>query len=503
MRRAAVAHPLGVGAGEQQLARGAGQHVASAAPKIRGRSAAVPPWAPKPGARSGPLIAKSSPVSPMVAPTTAPKEPSGWAPALSARSWSRTRPATVRSPGQARAAPRAPPCWRCSASTNSAGVVLAGGVDERLQRAEAEERADRDRVGGERAGRVEVGVGVGLAGGADVAALDVEQHQRAELAGGGDDPLEDGDAPAAEPLVERRLRLDHGDLGRQRLDGAEREPLEPGDRVVEAPLVRAGRRAGRCRRTAARARGLRRAPANQMNGRTVIALLGGRAIILAAVVGSCRSAVPTWTARAPASRKARASSADPTPPAPTTSASGRSATTSATQRSASGRMAGPLSPPAPAVGHPGGQRVADHDGGGAGVERGAGALDDAHQVGAQLGEHRHVARQLAAYGGHRAGRVERLADVEDTRAAGVGGRDVDLDGRDAGRAAHADGRARRSRPASCPPTLTTTRTPWSTSQGSSSARNASMPGFWNPIALTRPLGVSTIRRPGLPGRASR
>ena len=53
------------------------------------------------------------------------------------------------------------------------------GVDHRGQRAEAEVGAGRDGVDGQRRGGVEVGVGVGLAGGADVAALDVEQHQRA------------------------------------------------------------------------------------------------------------------------------------------------------------------------------------------------------------------------------------------------------------------------------------------------------------------------------------
>ena len=68
--------------------------------------------------------------------------------------------------------------------------------------------------------RVEVGVGVGLRGGADVAALDVEQHQRAGLAGAGDHPLEDGDAAAAEALVERRLRLDDRDVPARRASTA-------------------------------------------------------------------------------------------------------------------------------------------------------------------------------------------------------------------------------------------------------------------------------------------
>ena len=52
---------------------------------------------------------------------------------------------------------------------------------------------------------------------------------------GGDHPLEDRDAAAAEALVERRLRLDHRDVRRHRLDRGEREPLQPGDVVARAP----------------------------------------------------------------------------------------------------------------------------------------------------------------------------------------------------------------------------------------------------------------------------
>ena len=74
-----------------------------------------------------------------------------------------------------------------------------------------------------------------------------------------------------------------------------------------------------------------------------------------------------------------------------TSPSGRCGRTSATQRSASGRIAGPLSPPGRPSGSPAGQRVADHDGGGPGVDDGPGALHDPHQVGAQLGQHRQAA----------------------------------------------------------------------------------------------------------------
>ncbi len=74
-----------------------------------------------------------------------------------------------------------------------AGVVAAGGLDERVERPEPEVGADGDRVGGQRRGGVEVGLGVGLRGGADVAALHVEQGQRPGGAGVGQHPLEHGD----------------------------------------------------------------------------------------------------------------------------------------------------------------------------------------------------------------------------------------------------------------------------------------------------------------------
>ena len=58
-------------------------HVAQCVAEDRGaRRPAVPPWAPIPGTSSGPLMARSSSVPPMVAPTTAPKEPSGVGPGV-------------------------------------------------------------------------------------------------------------------------------------------------------------------------------------------------------------------------------------------------------------------------------------------------------------------------------------------------------------------------------------------------------------------------------------
>ena len=132
-------------------------------------------------------------VSPMVAPTTAPNEPSGSAPSLSSAQ-------VVEHPAGDGPAVRGARVLDLRAllvggegEHEQTGVVAARGVDHRVERAEAEVRAGRDRVGGERRGRVEVGVGVRLRGRADVAALDVEQHQRAGRAGLGDDPLEHRD----------------------------------------------------------------------------------------------------------------------------------------------------------------------------------------------------------------------------------------------------------------------------------------------------------------------
>ena len=80
-----------------------GSTFGAARPKMRATSAAVPPWAPTPGARNGPLRPlRSAAASPMVAPTTTPKEPSGRASALRAASSSMTVWATVRPSAVAR-----------------------------------------------------------------------------------------------------------------------------------------------------------------------------------------------------------------------------------------------------------------------------------------------------------------------------------------------------------------------------------------------------------------
>ncbi len=115
------------------------------------------------------------------------------------------------------------------------GVVVERGVDQWTQRARPEVGARGDGVDGERARRVEVGLGVGLDGGADVAALGVEQDERPVLAGGGDGPLEHRNPGAAEPFVERRLRLQHRDTVAERLDDGAGEAFEPGDVGGQTP----------------------------------------------------------------------------------------------------------------------------------------------------------------------------------------------------------------------------------------------------------------------------
>ncbi len=95
-------------------------------------------------------MSKDSPVSPMVAPTTAPNEPSGSAPSLRLRSWSRTVPATVRPPSRGGVLDLGALLVGGEGEDEHAGAVLARGVEHRGQGAEPEEGAGGDGVGGER-----------------------------------------------------------------------------------------------------------------------------------------------------------------------------------------------------------------------------------------------------------------------------------------------------------------------------------------------------------------
>ena len=111
----------------------------------------------------------------------------------------------------------------------------AGQLDRAVQRAEAEVRADRDRVGGQRSSVAEVRGRVRVHGGADVAALDVQQRERADLAEVGQHPLEHGDPGGAVGLEERRLRLEHRHLRSDRLDQSSGEALDPAGVAGQTP----------------------------------------------------------------------------------------------------------------------------------------------------------------------------------------------------------------------------------------------------------------------------
>ena len=106
--------PGRVGSGAEDLARARRQHLVGARRRrSRRTSSAVPPWAPTPGTSSGPLTARSSSVSPIVAPTTAPNDPIGSAPALSlGQLGEHARPRRCARRRSGRAAPTAPPGWR-------------------------------------------------------------------------------------------------------------------------------------------------------------------------------------------------------------------------------------------------------------------------------------------------------------------------------------------------------------------------------------------------------
>ncbi len=91
---------------------------------------------------------------------------------------------------------------------------------------------------------LEVRVRVGARGRADVPAFAVDNHEQAGLARVGCDPLERGDAVAAEDLEERELGLDADAVGRDRVDDPAAEPLGrvggggPSDLGVAAELER-------------------------------------------------------------------------------------------------------------------------------------------------------------------------------------------------------------------------------------------------------------------------
>ena len=212
--------------------------------------------------RRGPRRCRS-----MVAPTTAPKEPIGAtsvverARARRAPCPRRVRPASVRA------------CWNGGAS----GLEVSASTKTPLPCSRAVaiigSRLPKPRYGAAviasaaigRA-RVEVGVGVGLRGRADVAALHVEDDERTGLAGG----LDDRSSTAMPREPNRSKNADCGltaaTRGASASAAVERELLQPVDRVGQAPGVQqAGVRVD-ARRTAARGRPSRRAAGRRRAG---------------------------------------------------------------------------------------------------------------------------------------------------------------------------------------------------------------------------------------------
>src|SRR5699024_3212816 len=110
-------------------------------------------------------------------------------------------------------------------------------LDRRAQRLVPEVGAQGDRVDGRRRVLAEEGLAVGVGGGADVAALDVEHGEAAGPAQLGQRPLEDRDPLRAEDLEEGRLRLDRSDRSAEGLDTGHREALEPSEVVGQAPRL--------------------------------------------------------------------------------------------------------------------------------------------------------------------------------------------------------------------------------------------------------------------------
>ena len=218
----------GVGAVPQHAPAHARHHVAQRRRRRRpGDRPAVAPWAPMPGASSGPLIVQVVRRTGRRAWRRPPRRrsraaPRPRSPPPGASSIVCADRAAVRA--QWRAAPRAPSGLEVSASTKTPGAGLARRVERRAA-------ASRSRGTGETvtasensgASLSQVGRGVGGHRGADVAALGVHQHQRAG-----------GPGLARPPSPGRRRPREPNRSKKARLR------LEDGDAVGRAPPRRCG-----------------------------------------------------------------------------------------------------------------------------------------------------------------------------------------------------------------------------------------------------------------------
>jgi len=147
--------------------------------------------------------------------------------------------------------------------TEEAGAVAAAGGEERLDRVAPEVGADRDRV---RPARLEVRGRVGPRRRGHVTALDVGDHEEADLFRVGAHLLERAHAVGSERLEERALRLHRDGVGRGRVDDPSAEAhervggallaaqldgqqlelrVEPDDELAALPLHRLGQPVGK------------------------------------------------------------------------------------------------------------------------------------------------------------------------------------------------------------------------------------------------------------------
>ena len=199
-------------------------------------SAGPAPCAPRPGASTGPFSAARSRPWSAVAPTTSPTPPSGARRALRAAASSTIACATER-PSATAACTAAPSGVRRPGQHEHPAARRRRGVERRGERPEAEVGRERDRVGGQRRARREVGVGVPLHRRADVAPFDVQQHERRRARERAQQPLQHRDAARPVPFEERRLGLHQRHVPGQRVDAGVGEPGEPVDVVGEPPLL--------------------------------------------------------------------------------------------------------------------------------------------------------------------------------------------------------------------------------------------------------------------------
>ena len=192
----------------------------------RAMSAGVAPCAPTPG-RSRIACGSSRRASPTargcVAPTTAPTDESPHSPTSSSPELADELGHLVperAAVGEGEILDVGRAGVRGLDQAEDPAAAPAAGGDERLERVAAEIRVDGERVGEPVTplARLEIGVGVRARGGADVAALAVDDHEQPGRAGVADDALEGGEAVGAEHLEERELRLDGDCVRRDRVD---------------------------------------------------------------------------------------------------------------------------------------------------------------------------------------------------------------------------------------------------------------------------------------------